>query len=415
MKYCIFLALSVICARHSLGQTLEATYQASREAFEMQDFERYLSLTRQALQFHPSHPELLLNEVEGLVLSGGEGEASRALAKYLSWDASDTFRRKPALDSFNRHSRFGKSLDRLRRAYLKPLQQSETFFSLQEKLHFEDIALTPDYIILSEVHQGAVHFLSRQDLRPVAEVSLPGSALSLLVGDDGQSLYATSSVLPQFGGYKPEKRHQAFLHRISIATQTLESRLDIPGESVPGAMVSDGKGAILISDSMRPVLYRVQARNLELAETLEVADAFNLQGVTYSAEDQKLYVADYIKGILRLDANDFSNRHWLRSPDFLLKGIDGLAALDARTLIAIQNNSTPMRLIRIALDASGEVAGVHLLDNNLDLGGEPTNGKFWQGTDFYYIANSPWPHYDTDTHVPQTDRWQGLVVNRIRL
>lgn len=415
MKYCISFALSVLCACFGRGQTLETTYRESREAFEIQDFERYLSLTRQALQFHPSHPELLLNEVEGLILCGLEGEASMALARYLSWDASDAFRRKPALDSFNRHSRYGQSLDRTRREYLKNLQQSETFLSRGEKQHFEDIALTPDYIILSEVNQGAVHFLSRQDNRPVAKVSLPGSALSLLVGDDGQSLYATSSVLPQFAGYNPEQEHQAYLIRISIATKTVESSLEIPGESIPGSMASDGKGTIFISDSMRPVLYRVQARNLELAEIIKVPDAFNLQGVAYSAEDQKLYVADYIKGILRLDANDLSNRHWLRSPDFLLKGIDGLAALDPRNLIAIQNNSTPMRLVRIALDASGEVAGVHLLDNNLDLGGEPTNGKFWQGTDFFYIANSPWPYYDTDTHMPQTDHWKGVVVNRIRL
>jgi|GEM_PF-6484756 len=414
MRGCLFAALLIICSQIGRGQTLKERYQESQEAFQVKDYERYLDLTRQALQLHPSHPELLLNEVEGLILCGREKQAYQALGRYLSWDASDRFEQKPAVDSFMRQGSFRKKLDKKLRAYSKTIRRSETFLRLAEKHHFEDIALTPDYIILSEVNQGAVHFLSRQDHRLVAKVSLPGSALSLLVGDDGQYLYATTSVIPQFAGYNPEQQYKSYLSRIDIGTKSVEGSLEIPGESILGSMASNGQGTIYISDSRRPILYRVNARNLELVQTLEISDAFNLQGITYNHANQKLYLADYIKGILSLDANDLSIRKWLRSPEFLLKGIDGLSALDSRNLIGIQNNSNPMRLIRISIEASGEVKRVQLLDNDLDLGGEPTNGKLLANHAFYYIANSPWPHYDPDTHKPQPDKWQGLVINRIQ-
>lgn len=88
-----------------------------------------------------------------------------------------------------------------------------------------------------------------------------------------------------------------------------------------------------------------------------------------------MFIADYIKGILTFPLDDFLPKKWLHSKVYLLKGIDGLNYVSSGSLLAIQNNSTPKKLVQINYK-DDQVTSVELIDNGLKVRGEPTNGFF---------------------------------------
>lgn len=75
-----------------------------------------------------------------------------------------------------------------------------------------------------------------------------------------------------------------------------------------------------------------------------------------------------------------------------LAGIDGLYFHD-NTLLAVQNGSSPERVIAFHLDRSGKkVVSEEVIERATPLG-DPTHGVV-VGNDFYYIADSGWSALD---------------------
>jgi hypothetical protein len=172
-------------------------------------------------------------------------------------------------------------------------------------------------------------------------------------------------------------------------------------------------GKLYASNSIKPEILVVNPTTHKINQTIKLAGAFSLQGVTVDKENNCLYVADYIRGIVRVNLDNENDRVWCPSPDYLLKGIDGLTLIDSHTLVGIQNNSTPKRVVRIVLSKDFEVEKVDLLDNGIFGEAEPTNGRLLSGGFFYFIGNSPWPFYDQDGKADQS-KWAFPEIRMIK-
>lgn len=78
---------------------------------------------------------------------------------------------------------------------------------------------------------------------------------------------------------------------------------------------------------------------------------------------------------------------------FALNGIDGLY-FDRGRLIAVQNGTSPERVVAFTLDASlTRVESETVIERSTDTLGDPTHGVVIDN-DFYYIANSGWDIID---------------------
>ena len=110
-------------------------------------------------------------------------------------------------------------------------------------------------------------------------------------------------------------------------------------------------------------------------------------------EEDKLFVADYLKGIAIVDMKTLS-KTWLTLPEGTIgKGIDGLVFYQNK-LIAVQNGVTPIRLTQFNLNATQEkVESYRILDNNRPEFDEPALATM-VGNRLYFFANSPWKAYD---------------------
>ena len=222
-----------------------------------------------------------------------------------------------------------------------------------------------------------------------------GAVLGVRVDPVRGVLWATTSGIPQQAGYVPADSGVAALLRVRIANGAIERRWDLP--AVPrghtlGDLAVGPSGDVFVTDSNEPVLYRLRPG----ADTLEHFSNplfKSLQGLAPTPDGRVLYVADYSKGILRVDL--VTNEVALvadsagRSP----RGCDGIAFADG-AIIAVQNGASPARIIRIAFDAAGtRLTGVSILDSDPAVADEPTIGAM-VGVDFVYVANSQWEKHD---------------------
>jgi hypothetical protein len=125
-------------------------------------------------------------------------------------------------------------------------------------------------------------------------------------------------------------------------------------------------------------------------------------------------VADYARGILRVDLRKRVVTLTEAADSILTLGIDGLY-YHAGGLLGIQNGVTPHRVTRFTLDKAGSrVIRSELLERAHPRYQEPTLGVL-VADELYYVANSQWERFGQDGRVAQPDSLRPTVVLRLRL
>lgn len=164
----------------------------------------------------------------------------------------------------------------------------------------------------------------------------------------------------------------------------------------PGHQISIGdlallpSGDVLAMDAQGGKVYRFVADRKALAGLDR--PFFSPQDAAISADGSLAFIADYQRGIARIDL-DTGEQNWLAADrSIALSGIDGLYAYRGG-LIAVQNGVQPERLVYCKLDADQRrVTRCDVLERGEPLG-EPTHGVVI-GDTFVYLANSGWNQLD---------------------
>ena len=102
---------------------------------------------------------------------------------------------------------------------------------------------------------------------------------------------------------------------------------------------------------------------------------------------------------------------WLSMENRLaLNGIDGLY-LDGQTLLAVQNGTSPERVVAFQLDPTfTKIISQTIIERSTKTLGDPTHGVVI-GKDFYYIANSGWDTIDEHGNLnPQAQPSEALIM-----
>jgi len=141
--------------------------------------------------------------------------------------------------------------------------------------------------------------------------------------------------------------------------------------------------------------------------------------MAFSPDDKYLFIADYVKGIYRLNTKtrelmEVQNHAEISTGAVSLKGIDGIYFYN-NSLIAIQNGVNPLRCTQYYLNKGlDEIVGFEIIDRNHPSFGEPTLGVI-DGKDFYYIANSQWGGYTDDHKIKPDDQLRDIVILKYSL
>lgn len=238
------------------------------------------------------------------------------------------------------------------------------------------------------------------------------SALGMrLIGD---TLWVASAGFAETAGLAQQDIGRSGLFEIDARSGGVRRAWFLPEDGQPHAL-----GDVLLvgsdvyaSDSIGGGVYRLDARRESLLPVVEPGLLLSPQGMTEQAGD--LIVADYPTGLWRVDVATGAMHKLRATVPVALTGVDGLYMHDG-DLIAIQNGTTPKRILRIVLDAPGEaITRVDVLAQNLLGWGEPTLATIHDGA-LYYIANSQWDRFDANGQLPPTDQLEAPRIMRLRL
>ncbi len=160
-------------------------------------------------------------------------------------------------------------------------------------------------------------------------------------------------------------------------------------EHVFGDLTVAKDGTVYVTDSIGGGLYRLAPKSDALEPVVTPRAFFSPQAPALSADGQVLYVADYGRGIARVDLASRAVT-WLAQPnDVATAGTDGLYFWNG-SLVAVQNGVTPHRIALFTLSPEGDrITGALVLENAPPTMGEPNHGAL-VGDTFTYIANSGW-------------------------
>jgi DNA-binding beta-propeller fold protein YncE len=228
-------------------------------------------------------------------------------------------------------------------------------------------------------------------------------------------LWATTESVPQTIGYTESGMGKSAVLKYDLKSGRLLQRYDLPiaEKHQAGDISLAPNGDLIVSDGETGAIYIVRkGKGLELL--VKPGEFRSPQGPAVSPDGRYFYVADYTRGLARVDLRTGAIL-WLAHPsNVALNGIDGLTLVDKRTLLGVQNGTAPNRLLMISLDPSGSrvVSGKVAIQNS-DLLHDPTHGVFI-GRDYYFIANSGYGAFDDDGKPIPGEKVVAPVILRVR-
>jgi sugar lactone lactonase YvrE len=238
--------------------------------------------------------------------------------------------------------------------------------------------------------------------------------LALGVDSARNTLWATAEAIPLAIGFDSTLSGKASVFRYNLKSGALLQRYDMPVSEKHGAgdIAVAENGDLFVADAADGTMYVIRkGGTLELL--VSKGEFMSPQGPAVAPDGKHIYLADYARGIARIDRST-GRVEWLaHTREMALNSIDGLSFADSHTLIGVQNGTNPNRVIRISLDSSGlSITRVESLAQNESSIREPTHGVF-AGRDYYFIANGGFGAFSDDGKLRAGERAIAPVVAKI--
>ena len=238
--------------------------------------------------------------------------------------------------------------------------------------------------------------------------------MALAVDSASNTLWATAEATSLAIGYDSAMAGKSSVFRFDLKSGALVQRYDMPFSEAHGAgdIAVSENGDLFIADTQEGSLFVIRQGG-RIEPLVPEGELMSPQNPAIAADGKSLYLADYARGIARVDRGT-GRVEWLtHARDVALNGIDGLSLSNARTLIGVQNGTNPNRVIAISLDESGSrVTRVETVAQNDSSIREPTHGVF-VGRDYYFIANGGFGAFGNDGALRQGERAIAPVIMKI--
>ncbi|MEQ8713186.1 MAG: hypothetical protein RIC80_09215 [Cyclobacteriaceae bacterium] len=419
----ILIGLLIICATPSQSQNddLRSLIEQGRTAYEQDDFETSLRLFKQANDIRPNHPMITRLLVRLNSLTNRKKEAYESLENLRLIDADVEFLLHQDLQTLQGDKGFKK----VQQAFDQMNSVEGTFDTVvviaNRKLHPESVVMLPNDggLLLGSVHEKRIVKVAEngelEDWVVAGEHGLY-AIMGMKVDEKRNLLWVASTAIPQMVWYSEELAGKAAVFAFDLASRALVKKYDPQDASAHwfGDLTLDENGAVYISDSQSPEIYRITSLEGTLEKWRSFPELLSLQGLTASGD--KLFFADYIYGVHSVSLNDqAAEPARLMYPDgSSTKGTDGLYAVDDQ-LITIQNGVYPNRISAWTLSSDAmSLTSMRYLDKANPLFGEPTLGYIHDGW-FYYIANSQWNGYQQDGTILKDDQLEDIYILKTSL
>ncbi|HEX8138787.1 MAG TPA: hypothetical protein VF544_14565 [Pyrinomonadaceae bacterium] len=391
------------------------------KAYREKNYPAYLENMKRALELRPNHPRLMYNLASAHALVGNRAEAVALLARVAEMGLIFAAERDTDFASVRETDEFKAVLKRFD-SNRAPIGHSTVAFTLKEKgLVTEGIAYDPstETFYLSSVHRRKIVSFAKDGTAKDFATERDGlwSVFGMKVDARRRHLWVTTAALPQMTGYSESEKGRSAIFKFDLRTGKLLKKYLLPAgpeNHQLGDLVVNSRGDVFATDSLSPAIYTIDHRTDRLEPFIKGEPFVSAQGLDFSADERQLFVADYSRGIFRVELQSRKTFGLTAAPGTTLLGIDGLYFYKG-TLIATQNGTNPHRIIRLHLkkDFVG-VERLDILEANNPLFDEPTLGVR-VGDIFYYIANSQWGAVDDKGRLAPAEKLREPVILKVKL
>ncbi|MFC7772625.1 TPR end-of-group domain-containing protein [Flavobacterium sp. GCM10027622] len=404
MKQFYFVVFYSFFNLSGYSQSLKEIYNKSVQCYQNKDFIGFLNTTKQLDSLRPSHPTYTYNLACAYALNNKIEESITALKKCLVMNNSIAFENEIDLENIKKSEKYA-SLLTLQSELANPVISSKKALVLSERdLHPEGLLYlkkSKQWLATSIRNRKIVSFDSKTGKCSnwFTDASLY-SVFAIKADNDEKSLWVTSTAIPEMKGFEKDIEGKSVVLKIDIKTKKIEQRFELIGNHVFGDLVIDKTGNVFVSDSGEATIFKITNNSMEVWLDLK-KEAFNLQGLTFNDKESVLFVADYLKGILKINRENPSDRNWLAFPENATsKGIDGLL-WNKKSLFAVHNGVKPIRIVQYLLNDKNEIASFKIVDNNRPEFEEPALATI-NDNKLFFFSNAPWKAYTKEGVLDET-------------
>lgn len=414
---------AVLCATALAAAAQDDPVRALNEqatgAYRAKDYAGFLKHSQALAGLAPWSIRAQYNLACAHALIGEPAAAMRVLERLAAQQVAFDLAGDDDLASLREREDFAE-VQRRMDALSAPIGQAKPAFSLaQQDLIPEGVAhdsKTGAFFVSSVRHRKIVRVAPGGDASDFVTEGQDGlqAALAIAVDAPRRALWVSSRATAQVAGFKRgEPEGRAFLAEYDLDTGRQRRTVPAPEAGVVADFTIAGDGTIYAADPEHGRVYVLAPTEKSFRTLVEKGAMRSAQGLALAPDGKSLYVADYARGVARVQVADGSVGWLSAPPDTALTGIDGLVLANG-WLVAIQNGLNPHRVVGLRLDEAGQaIAESRVLERGHPAFDEPTLGVVVDA-DFYFVANSQYGHFRRDGSLDET-RLAGPVVLRTPL
>lgn len=383
-------------------------------AAEANDSATYLAKMESAAALRPDFPRILVNLAAAQVAAGQPDDALATLERLAAMGMSSPVEKSDDFATLRLRPEFKAVVKKLA-ANLYPKGQGEVAFSLRDVTGLiEGIAWREktDQFYFGDVNGRAV-WRREKDGR-LSRFTPEGDELlgvfGLAIDEANGALWAATSAVPAMRGFTPDQDGTAALAEIDLESGAVRRTIPVVRRAgdryshVLGDLALATDGAVWVTDSGGPVLWRLASGGAALEPAVEHAEFLSLQGIAILPGGVAV-LADHANGLLRVDLGSGAVRRLEPPPGMTLIGLDGLALAPTGELLAIQNGLRPNRVLRLELEGAAEaIATVTVIESGHLTMAAPSLGCIGSGGDFFFVGNAGWTRFEDTGGQPSTPR-----------
>lgn len=389
----------------------------ARQAIDAKDYAKLREKLLALKPLLPGNPRIAYNLAAAEALLGHKEAALAALHAWAAMGLVYDLNSDADFSSLRGSVEFADVLARLA-ANKQATAQTTHVASIAEKdLIPEDLAFDPKThrFFVSSVRTGRIVTTNSAMKEFTTFAKSEWSVLALQVDPVRRILWASTGWVPHCEHCVKSDEDKTALLAFDADSGALKQRIESPVPGLLGDMTIGRRGDIFVSEGIHGAVFHLPRGSAALLRLDQPGEFPSPQTPALSADEKTLYVPDYVRGIAAIDLATRQTR-WLQPADGIaLTGIDGLY-LYRRFFIAVQNGTTPPRLMRFSLDLKHQ----EILEANTPHLGEPTHGTIVkQGSNdlFYFLANTGWGDYDAqgkkkDGSAPVQSSIRSVRLNR---
>ncbi|MBN8885816.1 MAG: hypothetical protein J0I77_08860 [Rudaea sp.] len=278
----------------------------------------------------------------------------------------------------------------------KPFGEGKVAFDLPKgDSLFESIAWDPKrkQFLVGSVRDGGIYLADGKggvkEFIKADEANGLMAVFGLAVDAEHDRVYAISNGVAHFDHFSADLAGKAGVYEFALSSGKFVRKALLPvedGRHILSSITVDAKGKVYVADGVVEQIYKYDGGELKLVAGNPALSG--IRGIAVSGDGRTLYFADVALGLFGIDlaqGKPFSLNY--NQDRMTLGGIDGLVWYDG-TLVAIQNDITPKRVMRFKLSDDGRsIVDAQPLDAAQEAFGLPTVGAV-SGNDLYFIANS---------------------------